>query len=98
MNRAAVILGNTLSLFGVCLSVEQLDKVSSIVTIVIGVLGFILSVVVPNIVKVAKKIKKAKEDGKVTIDEIEDIANTMSEGIEDIKENIPNKESHKDNE
>lgn len=86
--KIAVIIGNALSALGVCISVEQLDKVSIIITTSIAVIGFIISVVIPKSIKLYNKIKAAKADGKITNEEIDDICKDAKEIIDDIDDQI----------
>ena len=80
-DRIAVgLFGTMLSATGASLSVNE---VQAIVSIVVTVLGFIISVILPLIFKLAKKIREAKKDGKVTIEEIEDITETGKEIIDE---------------
>ena len=74
------LLGTILSATGASLSVNE---VQAIVSIVVTVLGFIISVIIPLIFKLAKKIREAKKDGKVTIEEIEDMTETGKEIIDE---------------
>ena len=89
------IVGTGLGALGVRMSVTD---VQAIVSIIITVLGFVISVLIPLIVKLIKKIKAAREDGKIDEDEIEDIVSTGKEIvdetgslIEKIKEESENK-------
>lgn len=88
MEKAAVVFGNTLSAIGVVTAVESAQLISIIITSVISVLGFIISVVIPQTVKLINKIKKAKEDGKITDEEIDDICKDAKDLIDDIEDEI----------
>lgn len=72
----AGLCGTALSATGASLSISE---VQSIISIAITVLGFVVSVLIPLGIKLYKKIKEAKSDGKITKEEIVDIAKT---GIE----------------
>lgn len=82
------VVGTVISATGASLSVNE---VQAIVSIVVTVLGFLLGVVLPWVLKIVAKVKKAKEDGKVTAEELQDIADTAKEAADDIKENLPKK-------
>lgn len=69
-------VGTAVGTAGASMSVNE---VQAIVSIIVTVLGFIISVVIPSVMAIYKKIKKAKEDGKVTPEELEDIKNTVQE-------------------
>ena len=72
------LLGTAVSATGAGLSVTEIQ---AIVSIVVTILGFVISVLIPLFMKLYVKIKKAKEDGKITKEEIEDIASTGKEII-----------------
>ena len=78
MNNRVIagICGTALSACGASLSIGELQQ---IISIAITILGFIISVIIPLGVKLYKKIKEAKKDGVITIDEVVDIAETGKE-------------------
>ena len=83
-------LGTAVGAAGAGLSVSEIQ---AIISIIITVLGFVISVLIPMIVKLAKKIKDAKADGEITKEEMDDIAKSGKEiadestkFIEDIKD------------
>lgn len=79
-NRILFGLGGTaISGIGASLSISELQ---GIISIAITIIGFIISVLIPLGVKLYKKIKEAKKDGVITIDEVQDIANTGKEIID----------------
>ena len=91
------VLGTAVSATGAGLSVTELQ---AIISIIVTVSGFIISVLVPLIIKIVKKIKAAKEDGVITKEELEDIASTGKEIIDEtgslikqVKEESENKKS-----
>ena len=57
------ITGTVVSAAGAGMSVTEIQAV---ISIIVTVLGFVISVLIPLIIKLAGKIKKAKEDGKIT--------------------------------
>lgn len=73
------ITGTAVGAAGAGLSVTELQ---AIVSIVVTVLGFTISVLIPLIMKIINKFKKAKEDGKITKDEMEDIMSTGKEIVD----------------
>ena len=73
------ITGTTISAIGVSISVTELQ---AIVSIIITVAGFLISVFIPLVIKLINKIRKAKEDGIITKEELEDIANTGKEIVQ----------------
>ena len=76
------IVGTGVGAVGTSLSVTELQ---AIVSIVVTVLGFLISVVIPLIIKIVMKIKKANEDGVITQEEIDDIQSDLQEGSKEIK-------------
>ena len=79
------ILGTSVSAVGAGLSVTELQ---AIISIIVTVLGFIISVLIPLCVKLYNKIKDAKEDGKVEKEEMEDIIYTGKEILDETKKVI----------
>ena len=86
------LVGTAVSAAGTGLAISE---VQAVISIVITVLGFIISVVIPFIMKLIHKIKEAKKDGKITEDEAKDIMNTVIEDGKDVLDQakeITNKE------
>ena len=79
------ILGTSVSAVGVGLSVNELQ---AIISIIVTIAGFIISVLIPLCVKLYNKIKHAKEDGKIDREEMEDIASTGKEILDETKKVI----------
>ena len=75
------LIGTAVSAAGTGLAISE---VQAVISIVITVLGFIISVVVPFILKIVKKIKDAKSDGHITEEEAKDIMNTVIEDGKDV--------------
>lgn len=73
-------IGTTLGAVGAGISVSE---VQAIVSIIITVLGFVITVLVPLGIKLYKKIKKALEDKKITKEEALDIAETGKEIVDE---------------
>ena len=89
------ILGTSISALGAGLSVTELQ---AIISIIVTVLGFIISVLIPLIIKIVKKIKDAKADGVITKEEAEDIASTAKEIVDEsskLIEEVSQKEKEK---
>lgn len=74
------IIGTAVSATGAGLSVTELQ---AIISIIVTVAGFIISVLVPLIIKLVKKIREAKADGKITKEEVDDIASTVKEIVDE---------------
>ena len=75
----AGLCGTAISATGASLSVGEIQ---SIVSILITILGFVISVLIPLSVRLIKKLKEAKKDGVITKEEIIDIASTGKEIID----------------
>ena len=77
-------------MFGVAISAsslvappDTLQKVDLIISIICSVLGLLFTITTVIIIPVVKKIIKAKKnDGKIDLDEAEDIVNTLKDGID----------------
>ena len=79
------LVGTAISATGASLSVTDLQ---AIISIIVTVAGFIISVLLPLLAKLAIKIKDAKEDGKVNNEEMKDILSTGQEILEETKKVI----------
>ena len=73
------ICGTVLGAVGSSMSVTDLQ---AIISIIVTVAGFTISVLIPLIIKLVKKIKAAKEDGKIDKEELEDIMSTGKEIVD----------------
>ncbi len=74
------ITGTVVGAAGAGLSVTEIQ---AIVSIIVTVLGFIISVLIPLGIKLYHKIKDAKADGKITKEEVDDIASTVKEIVDE---------------
>lgn len=77
------VSGSAVSFLG--LSLEDADH---IVGIVCGVVGLIITIISTVIVPLLRRIKKAKADGKITLDEVADIIENTTEDIKKVNDNI----------
>ena len=77
------VSGSAVSFLG--LSLEDADH---IVGIVCGVVGLIITIISTVIVPLLRRIKKAKADGKITLDEVTDIIENTTEDIKKVNDNI----------
>ena len=76
------ITGTLVSAAGASLSVTDLQ---AIISIIVTVAGFVISVLIPLLLKLAAKIKAAKEDGEIDKEEMKDILSTGQEILEETK-------------
>ena len=83
MNNAeklcGALIGNAVTTAG------WLQDMENIVSIVCCILGFLITLVTCVIVPLWKKISEAKSDGKITPDELQEITDTLKDGIDNIK-------------
>lgn len=85
-------------MFGVALSAsslvappDTLQKMDLIISIICSILGLLFTITTVIVIPVVKKIIKAKKnDGKIDLDEAEDIVDTLKDGIDKVKD----KEKH----
>lgn len=79
------LTGTAVSAAGAGLSVTELQ---AIISIIVTIAGFIISVLVPLGIKLYNKIKKAREDGKIDKEELDDIVETGKEIVDETKKVI----------
>ena len=79
------LVGTAISATGASLSVTDLQ---AIISIIVTIAGFIISVLIPLVIKLVNKIKAAKADGKVDKEEMKDILSTGQEILEETKKVI----------
>ena len=85
------IIGTVVGAAGAGISVTEIQ---AIVSIVVTVLGFTISVLIPLIIKLYHKIKDAKADGVITKEEADDIASTAKQIVDEsskLKDEIKDK-------
>ena len=73
------LIGNAVSTAG------WLQDMENIVSIVCCIAGLIITLITCVIVPVWKKIADAKKDGKITPDELDEIADALQDGLDQIK-------------
>ena len=74
------VVGTAISAAGTGLAINEIQ---AIVSIVITIAGFIISVLIPLIMKLIHKIKEAKKDGKLSKEELDDITSTVKEIVDE---------------
>ena len=79
------LVGTAISATGASLSVTDLQ---AIISIIVTIAGFVISVLIPLGIKLINKIKAAKADGKVDKEEMKDIISTGQEILEETKKVI----------
>ena len=81
----AGIFGTAISAAGAGLSVNELQ---AIISIIVTIAGFIISVLIPLCIKLSNKIKAARADGKIDKEEMKDIISTGKEIVDETKKVI----------
>lgn len=71
------VAGTAVSAVGASISVTEMQ---AIISIIVTVAGFVISVLIPTIIKIVKKVKEAKKDGVITEEEKQDIINEITVG------------------
>ena len=79
------LVGTAISATGASLSVTDLQ---AIISIIVTIAGFVISVLIPLGIKLVNKIKAAKADGKVDKEEMKAIISTGQEILEETKKVI----------
>lgn len=80
------VFGNVLSVLGVVLTQEQLESVESVTAIICMIVGLLITIICSIIIPLVKWWKKAKADGKITDEEIQEGIDIIQNGIEDLKD------------
>ena len=75
-------IGTMVSFLGYSLS---LDEINQLVSIICSILGIIITFIGVVVVPFIRKVKEAKSDGKVTIDEVGDIVEDTKNNLDDFK-------------
>ena len=79
------LVGTAISATGASLSVTDLQ---AIISIIVTIAGFVISVLIPLGIKLVNKIKQARADGKVDKEEMKDILSTGQEILDETKKVI----------
>lgn len=86
-SNAGYGIGTTLSAIGLALSVTELQAIFSLIATALG----IILIVVNLIFTLVEKYKRAKADGKITADEVEDMKDDVQDAINEINNKIEKK-------
>ena len=73
------IIGTAVSATGASLSTTELQ---AIISIIVTILGFVISVLIPLCIKFVKWLRKAKADGKIDDNELDELGQIINEGKE----------------
>ena len=74
--------GTTLSVIG---TVTQFNEILQTISLIITIIGAIVSIV---IVPIISWYREAKKDGKITKDEVEDLSKTIDKSVDELKDKI----------
>ena len=85
------IVGFVGSGISTALTITQTNEVFQLIQLILSILAFLVTICFT----IWKWHKKAKEDGKITIDEVEELFDNLENNIEDYKEE--NKNGNKGN-
>lgn len=66
-------------------------EINEWVSLICSLIGIIITITTCIVLPLIAKIKNASEDGKITGDEIEDINNTLKQGVEETNKVLENK-------
>ena len=89
------LTGSVISFIGLNYSITELDSIISIVCSVSGLILAAVSFTVPRIIRLIKKVRKAKEDGKITNDELDEMGQDVSELADGLNDIINRKDKEK---
>ena len=89
------LTGSVISFIGLNYSITELDSIISIVCSVTGLILAVVSFTVPRIIRLIKKVRKAKEDGKITNDELDEMGKDVSELADGLSDIIIRKDKEK---
>lgn len=81
---AGASAGTALSALGLFLSVTELQAMFSLIATILGIVLIIINLAFT----IRDKVIKAKKDGKITEDEINDMAHDVKDAIENIHDEV----------
>ena len=89
------LTGSVISFIGFNYSITELESIISIVCSVTGLILAVVSFTVPRIIRLIKKVRKAKEDGIITNDELDEMGQDVSELADGLNDIINRKDKEK---
>ena len=89
------LTGSVISFIGLNYSITELDSIISIVCSLTGLILAVVSFTVPRIIRLIKKIRKAKEDGIITNEELDEMGQDVSELADGLNDLINRKDKEK---
>lgn len=89
------LTGSIISFIGLNYSITELDSIISIVCSITGLILAVVSFTVPRIIRLIKKGRKAKEDGIITNEELDEMGQDVSELADGLNDIINRKDKEK---
>jgi len=84
MKKIGEVVSNSLNILGVAVSVQDITNILNLLLLIVSLINMSLIL----FFNLKDKIENAKKDGKIDKEEMEDIKNTATQGIEQIKDKI----------
>lgn len=84
MRKVGETISNCFNILGVAISVQDISNFINMLLLIVSLVNMSLIL----FFNIKDKIDKAKEDGVVTKEEIDDIVDTATEGVNEIKDKI----------
>ena len=75
-------LGTFVSALGATMSINE---VQALISIIVTIIGFLITLTTSVIIPLIKNIKNAKKDGKITNKELDKISDDLKKGLKEIK-------------
>lgn len=92
--KTEMITGAVGTSLGVIGTATQTNEVLQTISLIITIIGAIISMIV---VPLLTWYNKAKADGKITVNELKEGAETLKDGVDKVKEEVEKQTSNKDN-
>ena len=80
------MIGNALSVVGVALTPQELENVEHITAIICMIVGLLITIICSIIIPLINWWKKAKADGKITSEEIQEAGQIVQDGLNNLKD------------
>lgn len=86
------VVGNAVSLVGLSMTDNQLATTESVVSIVCTILGLLITIICAIVIPLIQWWNKAKKDGKIDEEEINEALDIIKNGSDDLKDKLGDKE------
>ena len=84
-------LGNIISIVGVALTPQDLENIEHITAIICMIVGLLITIIGSLVIPFIKWWKKAKQDDKITKEEIKEGVDIIKNGLKDVKDSLDDK-------